>query len=200
MSIHDVSDEDLRRGDVACTIMCQMDFATNPQRWWLGYGPLTAGGVEYSGTGDVIKISALSITYGMSAGMVRFSIPNASPEMVARCDNQAAEVNNRVCRIFYQLFSTVEDGDQHSGRLVGGPMAIFTGRMRDMRSTSTPDSREIELEAYGRLSRQGRAPYGRWTDADQRARYPGNENIPPDTGLGLLASLKDRSLVWIPAG
>ncbi|CAM3090261.1 hypothetical protein PANO111632_02590 [Paracoccus nototheniae] len=194
MSIHDIPDEDLRRGDVACTIMCQMDFATNPQRWWLGYGDLMAGGVEYKGTGDVIQISALSITYGMSAGMVRFSVPNASPQMVARCDDQADEVNNRPCRIFYQLFSTVESGGLHAGRLVGDPIAIFTGRMRDMRSTSTRERREIELEAYGRLSRQGRPPHGRWTDADQRARYPG------DTGLGLLAALKNRAVVWVPAG
>lgn len=192
MTIHEIPDEDLRRGDIDCTILCQMDFRTNPQRWWLGYGPLTAGGVEYQGTGDVIQISAINITYGMSAGMVRFSIPNASPEMVARCDNQAVEVNNRQCSIFYQLFSTVERGDEHAGRLIGDPISIFTGRMRDMRSTSTADSRSIELEAYGRLSRQGKAPYGRWTDADQRARYPG------DTGLGLLAKYKDYSPVWVP--
>lgn len=194
MSIHDIPDDQLRRGDVACTILCQMDFRTNPQRWWLGYGDLEAGGQSYRGTGDVIKISAMSITYGMSAGMVRFSIPNASPEMVARCDDQADEVNNRVCRIYYQLFRTIERGDDHAGRLIGDPLAIFTGRMRDMRSTSTAYGREIELEAYGRLSRQGRAPYGRWTDADQRARWPG------DTGLGLLASLKDKAVTWMPAG
>lgn len=192
MTIHDIPDEQLRRGDIACTILCQMDFRTKPQRWWLGYGELTAGGVEYQGTGDVIQISAINITYGMSAGMVRFSIPNASPEMVARCDNQAVEVNNRQCRIFYQLYSTVERGDDHAGRLIGDPISIFTGRMRDMRSTSTADSRSIELEAYGRLSRQGKAPYGRWTDADQRARYPG------DTGLGLLAKYKDATVVWVP--
>lgn len=191
-TIHEIPDDQLRRGDIACTILCQMDFRTKPQRWWLGYGELTAGGVEYQGTGDIIQISALNITYGMSAGMVRFSIPNASPEMVARCDNQAVEVNNRLCRVFYQLYSTIERGGDHAGRLIGEPIAIFTGAMRDMRSTSTPDSRSIELEAYGRLSRQGKPAYGRWTDADQRARYPG------DTGLGLLASLKDKALVWVP--
>lgn len=191
-TIHDIPDEQLRRGDIACTILCQMDFRTNPQWWWLGYGELEAGGVTYQGTGDVIQISAINVTYGMSAGMVRFSIPNASPEMVARCDNQAVEVNNRLCRIYYQLFSMIEQGDDHAGRLIGEPIAIFTGRMRDMRSTSTEDSRSIELEAYGRLSRQGKAPYGRWTDADQRARYPG------DTGLALLAKYKDYAPIWVP--
>lgn len=192
MSIHDISDEDLRRGDVACTILCQMDFRTNPQRWWLGYGPLTAGGVEYQGTGDVIQIGAMSLTYGTSAGMIRFTVPAASPEMIARCDNQAAEVNNRPCRVFYQLFSAVERGDQHRGRLIGDPISVFAGRMRDMRSTSTAYGRTIELEAYGRMSWQGKPPFGRWTDADQQSRYPG------DTGLALLPSLKDRSIVWIP--
>lgn len=47
MSIHDIPDEVLRRGVTGCTILCQMDFKTNPKNWWLGYGPLTAGGVEY---------------------------------------------------------------------------------------------------------------------------------------------------------
>lgn len=192
MSIHDIPDEDLRRGDVACTILCQMDFATNPQNWWLGYGPLTAGGVEYQGTGDVIKIGAMSLTYGMSAGMVRFEIPAASPEMVARCDNQATEVNNRRCQLFYQLFSTVERDGEHQGRLIGDPISMFQGKMRDMRSTSSADSRVIELEAYGRLSRQGKPPYGRWTDADQRARFPG------DTGMAFIAGLKDKSITWVP--
>lgn len=190
--IHDIADADLRRGDVAVTILCQMDFLTNPQNWWLGYGPLTAGGVEYQGTGDVIKLSAMNLSYGMSAGMVRFEIPNASAEMVARCDNQASEVNNRKCQVFYQLFSTIEVGGDHHGRLIGDPISMFVGKMRDMRSTSSADSRNIELEAYGRMSRQSQPPYGRWTDADQRARHPG------DTGLGLLASLKNRVVTWVP--
>lgn len=196
MDIHDISDDELRRGDIACTILCQMDFRTNPQNWWLGYGPLTAGGVEYQGTGDVITVGAMSLTYGMSAGMVRFEIPTASPEMVARCDNQAMEVNNRRCQLFYQLFSTVENPEtgEHTGRLIGDPISMFVGHMRDMRSTSSAESRIIELEAYGRMSRQAKPPYGRWTDADQRARYPG------DTGLALLSSLKNRVVTWVPAG
>jgi hypothetical protein len=191
MDIHDIPDETLRRGDIACTILCQMDFRTNPRNWWLGYGPLTAGGVEYQGTGDVIKISALSLTYGVSAGMVRFDIPNASPQMITLCDNQGIEVNNRRCQISYQLFSTVERDGEHQGRLIGGPISMFVGVMKDMRSTSSAESRSIELEAYGRMSKQGKAPYGRWTDADQRARYPG------DTGLGFLPTFKDKSIVWV---
>ncbi|AZV00406.1 hypothetical protein pthi1_p41 [Paracoccus phage vB_PthS_Pthi1] len=196
MSIHDIPDAELRRGDVACTILCQMDFATNPQRWWLGYGDLTTGGVTYRGTGDVIQISSMSLTYGTSAGMITFTIPAASPEMIARCDNQATEVNNRSCRLFYQLFSMQEagEGGGHRGRLIGSPISVFTGRMRDMRSTSSHVERTIELEAYGRMSWQGKPPHGRWTPADQKARFPG------DKGLDLTPSLKDRSVVWVPAG
>lgn len=193
MSVNQIADEDLRRGDIACTFLCQMDFLTNPQNWWLGYGPLTAGGVEYNGTGDTIKVSGLVLTYGMSAGLVRFDVPSASPEMVARCDNQALEVNNRDCRLFYQLFSTVERDGEHTGRLIGDPISMFVGKMRDMRSTSSSDSRNIELEAYGRMSRQAKPPFGRWTDADQRARYPG------DTGFVLLPTLRDKAITWLPA-
>lgn len=192
MSIHDVSDDVLRRGDVACTILCQMDFRTNPQRWWLGYGPITAGGVTYEGTGDMIKVSAMSLTYGMSAGMVRFSVPNASPEMVARCDNQESEVNGRRVQVLYQLFSTVEQDGHHRGTLIGDPISVFLGRMKDMTSTSTADAREIELECYGRMSQQGRPPYGRWTNTDQQARYPG------DRGLEFIPTLRDKAITWVP--
>lgn len=191
MSIHDIPDEDLRRGDIACTILCQMDFATNPQRWWLGYGPLTAGGVTYQGTGDVIKIGAMSLSYGSSAGMVRFEIANASPEMIARSDNQEAEVNGRRVQLFYQLYSRVERDGEHRGRLIGDPISMFVGRMRDMSSDSSPDTRTIELECYGRMSLQGRPPYGRWTDRDQQARHSG------DTGLALLPSLRDKAITWV---
>ncbi|RWR28856.1 hypothetical protein D2T31_12145 [Sinirhodobacter populi] len=192
MSIHDIPDEDLRTGVTGCTILCQMDFRTNPQNWWLGLGELTVGGVTYQGTGDVIQISAMSLTYGLSAGMVRFTVRRASPEMVARCDNQASEVNARTCRIFYQLFSAEEVDGQHRGRLIGDPISVFSGRMRDMRSTSTATERSIELEAYGRMSWQGKPPRGRWTDSDQRSRYPG------DTGLALLPGLKDKAITWLP--
>lgn len=194
MSIHDIADDDLRRGNVGVTVLCQMDFATTPQNWWMGYGPLVAGGVTYQGTGDVIQISSMQLSYSVSAGMVRFTIPAASPEMIARCDNQASEVNNRRCQVLYQLFSAEEGDGLHIGRLLGDPISIFVGQMRDMTSTSSAQERTIELEAYGRLSRQGKPPYGRWTDGDQRARYPG------DTGLGLLASLKDKAITWVPSG
>lgn len=193
MSIHDIPDDELRRGDVGCTILCQMDFRSNPQNWWAGYGELVVDGVTYQGTGDVIQISSMEFTYGQSAGMVRFTIPNASPLMIALCDNQRSEVNARRCQICYQLYSMVERGDDHAGRLIGSPISMFVGVMRDMRSSSSHDSRTIELEAYGRMSRQGKPPYGRWTDADQRARYPG------DTGLGLLASLRNKSVAWTPS-
>lgn len=193
-SIHDVPDEDLRRGVTGCTVLCQMDFATNPQRWWAGYGPLTAGGVTYQGTGDVIQISSISLTYGMSAGFIRFDIPAASPQMIARCDNQEVEVNNRPCRLFYQLFHAVERDGEHRGRLIGPPISVFLGRMRDMTSNSSATERNIELECYGRMSWQGKPPFGRWTDADQRARYPG------DTGFALLPGLRDKAITWVPGG
>lgn len=192
MSIHDVPDEVLRRGDVACTILCHMVFKTNPQRWWVGYGPLSAGGKMWQGTGDVIKISSLNLTYGMSAGMVRFSIPNASPEMIARCDNQEDEVNGRRVQLLYQLFSTQERDGQQRNALIGDPISVFVGRMKDMTSTSTATSREIELECYGRMSQQGKPPFGRWTDMDQKIRYPG------DRGLEFMPTLKDKATTWIP--
>lgn len=192
MDIHDIPDEDLRRGDVACTILCRMDFRTNPRNWWLGYGDLEAGGAVYQGTGDTIQISGLQLTFGQSAGMVRFAVSPATPEMIRLSDNQSGEVNGRECQLFYQLFTGEEKDGIHRGQLLGNPVSMFSGLMRDMRSTVTPDGRSIELEAYGRMSGQGKPPYGRWTDADQRARYPG------DTGLGLLASLKDKAIIWVP--
>lgn len=93
-------------------------------------------------------------------------------------------------QVLYQLFATDERDGEHRGRLIGDPMSVFVGRMKDMTSTSSADARTIELECYGRMSQQGKPPYGRWTHTDQQRRYPG------DTGLELLATLKDKAITW----
>lgn len=193
MSIHDIPDEELRHGVTGITILCFMDFKTNPVRWWTGYGPLiTLDGTEYAGIGDVIQISELQQSYGTAAGFARFSIPNASEEMIARSDNQEEEVNGRRCQVFYQPFKMDASGDQHRGRLIGDPISIFVGDMKDMESTSSAEERTIELEAYGRLSQQGKPAHGRFNDTDQKSRHPG------DRGFELLATLKNKTVVWVP--
>lgn len=195
MDIHDIPDEELRNGVTGITILCEMDFKTNPKKWWTGFGPLkTLDGTEHQGTGDVIQVSDLSQSYGVEAGFVRFTIQNATAEMIARSDNQEDEVNNRRCRIWYQMFSNDASGDEHRGRLIGNQISLFYGYMKDMNSTSSHDTRVIEMEAYGRLSKQGKPPYGRFNDTDQKLRHPG------DRGFELLASLKNKAVVWVPAG
>lgn len=193
MDIHDIPDEQLRSGVTGVIITCHMDFRDNPKWWWTGWGELiTLDGQKHVGTGDVIQISSLQQSYGTSAGFVRFVVPNASSEMIRNSRNQDRQVNGRLCKIGYQIFTNDASGDEHRGRLIGNPVNVFVGKMKDVTTSVSAEERTIELEAYGRLSKQTKAPYGRFNSTDQKRRHMG------DKGFDLLPSLKDKTVVWVP--
>lgn len=187
--IHDLPDETLRNGVDGIVFLVDMFFRDSTIRWWGGWGSLTTlTGVTYQGAGDAVQIAELEQSYGASAGYARFVFPNASPEMVRISRDQEEQAAGRRCTISYQMFSNAPGG--HGGRLIGNPVSDFVGVMKDVTSFTSAEENTVELEAYGRLSRQGKPPFGIFNSTDQKRRHPG------DRGFDLLPSLKDRSVQW----
>lgn len=66
---------------------------------------------------------------------------------------------------------------QH-GQPVGSPMALYSGTMQRMAwGAEGPNSRWIKLECEGVFFRRNQPPRGRWTDGDQKSRYPGDKGF-----------------------
>lgn len=159
-----IPDDVLRRGDIAQAALVHMDFLDAPQRWWSGFGDLDAGGFRWQGLGDLISVSKIEAAYSISAKQVSFSVA-ATREMLTLALDAKARVRDRRVTVSLQLFSAEQP--------IGSPMALYTGTMQRMPWTATgPHQRTITIEAEGLFFRRNAAPRGRWTDTDQRARFP----------------------------
>lgn len=179
-----VPDEMLRDGRIGQEMLVFMNFLDGPKRWWTGFGDLDVGGHRWLGVGDLIDISPIETTYSVSAEQVTFQMA-ATAELVALSLASRARVRDRAVRVYLQYFLLGESflyGDDQilveSGQPLASPLSIFSGTMQGMPwEMNGPNSRSISLECEGLFFRRNAAPRGRWTDADQKARWAGDRGL-----------------------
>lgn len=176
-----IPDEMLRSGRIGQAILVHMDFSDSPKRWWSGFGDMSVGGYTWQGLGDLITISPISTSYQISAEQVTFQVA-ATPEMLALALSAKDRVRDRAVTVYLQLFAmddvTVDGSGIASGQPVGSPMALYSGTMQRMPWSATGSTqRTISVECEGNFFRRNSPPRGRWTDADQKARYPGDKGL-----------------------
>jgi len=171
-----IPDELLRSGRIGQAVLVFMDFEGSPKRWWSGFGDLEVGGYIWQGLGDLITISPISTSYQPSASQVTFEVA-ATPEMLALALAAKSRVRDRDVTVFLQLFALTDDAGE-AGQPIGSPVALFTGTMQKMPwSASGSTQRSIRIECEGLFFRRNMAPRGRLTDADQKARHPGDRGL-----------------------
>jgi len=179
-----IPDEVLRNGSIAQAVLVHMDFQDAPKRWWTGFGELSVGGHTWQGLGDLIGVSQIESSYALSAREVTFTVA-ATPEMLGLALAAKARVRDREVSIYLQLFAnatmanfTPGGSEIMTGDPIGSPMSLFTGTMQRMPFEGEGTTkRSVQLEAWGIWMRRNAAPRGRWTDSDQRARYPGDRGF-----------------------
>ena len=181
-----IPDDLLRSGRIAQAVLVHMDFSDAPKRWWTGFGDFAVAGHIWQGMGDLISISPISTTYQVSAEQVTFELA-ATPELLGLALAAKTKVRDRAVTIYLQLFAqdnlviagyTSGGGEIISGQPVGSPMALYTGLMQRMPwAADGPNKRTLRLECEGLFFRRNQPPRGRWTDADQKALYPGDRGF-----------------------
>lgn len=172
-----IPDEVLRSGKIGQAVLVHMDFRNAPKRWWTGFGDLDANGYTWQGLGDLISISPISSTYQVSAEQVTFEVA-ATPEMLGLALAAKSRVRDRAVTVYLQLFAMEDVGPTPHGQPIGAPMALYSGTMQRMPwEASGPTQRRISIECEGLFFRRNAAPRGRWTDSDQKARYPGDRGL-----------------------
>lgn len=166
-----IPDEVLRNGGIGQAVLVFMDFLDTPKRWWIGFGDLSLGGHVWQGLGDLISISPISSTYQVSAEQVTFEVA-ATAEMMALAQAARTRVRHRDVTVYLQLYTMEPEAP------IGSPIALFSGQMMRMPWSATgTDDRKLRLECEGNFFRRNQPPRGRWTDADQKARYPGDKGL-----------------------
>lgn len=186
-----IPDDLLRNGSIAEAVLVWMDFATGAKRWWAGFGPLDHAGHIWEGVGDVISISDLTADYQMSASPITFSLA-ATADILTLVRNSKAAVTGRQVVVYSQLFATVRQNDVGPWQPLAQPMPLFVGTMGPMTyGADGPVQCQVTLQCEGFFARRNAPPRGLWTDADQKARAPG------DKGLERVGIYTDYETRWI---
>ena len=176
-----IPDEVLRNGSIGQAVLVFMDFKDAPKRWWTGFGDLAAGGQTWQGLGNLISVSKIETSYAISAEQVTFKVA-ATAEMLALALAAKSRVRDRRVIVSLQLFAVtdfdIEGSGFSNGDPIGSPIALYSGTMQRMpwSATGTTD-RTISIECEGNFFRRNAAPRGNWTDADQKARHPGDRGF-----------------------
>lgn len=186
-------------------LMAEMEFDSGTLRMWTGLGSLFWGDKEFFGGGNFIGVSAIEETQDTQAKGIVCTLNGVSPNNIAL--SLAERPRGRPFRLYLGVatsrrYIATEDGDGRveledgsgyvllENNLVDSPYRIFSGLMDTIESTDTGDTATLRLSVENILIVGQRAKISRYTDNDQKKRFPS------DKGLELINQLQDKELVW----
>lgn len=192
-------------GTVAGVIafMAEFRFDSGTIGMWSGLGVIEYNGVEFHGGGNLVGISAYEETEELQAKGMVFTLSGIPTNLIEIAEDE--NYQSRPMRLYVALVDIVssietEDGTglvltESGGKIklesrVNSIYRLFSGLMDTMDIREGPETATIELACENVLTLLKRSKERRYTDQDQKSRYP------DDDGLKFIAQLQDKELVW----
>ena len=179
-------------------------FDTQTLNFWTGLGDLTVDSVTYTGTGRLLQISELSETAEISAQGATLTLSAIPSELISLALTEPYQ--GRLCQIFFGVidanrqYLVAEDGTyilaEDTSRIdlaTGDPneiVEVFSGYMDQMNIEEGAETSTIGLSVESKLIDLERPRVFRYTDANQKARFPN------DKGFEFVEDLQDKRLTW----
>jgi len=165
-------------------------FDEETNRFWTGYGSITIDSNEYVGNGKFLSISSVEEDMQISAkglSIVMSGLPSDFMSLALEAEYQ------------YRRANVYAGAIQSDGTIQS--YLVFSGFMNQMTFTENLGDMTIVISVENRLIDLERPREMRYTDEDQRSRYPDrfNENgiaLPEDIGLDQIVEIQDREIVW----
>lgn len=186
-------------------LLAEFEFPSGTIRYWTGYGDLVWNSNTYSGVGHLGGVSPFMETQTLQAEGIVFNLSGIPSSLISVATTE--KYQDRVCRLYLALVSGGESLTDESGNpitdesgnpiliSVGGsviadPMRVFTGYMDVMEAQDDGGTSTLKLSAESVLTRLKRNKERRYTNEDQKSRYP------DDDGLDQMNALQDQKIVW----
>lgn len=177
------------KGSVRYVTLAHLKFKTAPEvRLFAGSGIFDAAGHEWVGLGVLIQIDGLADQRGTASNPVTFTMSGVDPSVLPLALQDTEEVAEQPITVYLQL---LDDDEQPVGRLI----PIFFGLMQPP-SIDRSDldgggaTCTVTLSAENMLVGKSKPPQGRYTDRDQRQRYPS------DRFFERVAETKNLVILW----
>lgn len=159
----------------------ELDFDSGVLRFWTGYGTITANGEEYEGAALVLGISSANENIDLSADGITISFSGLDSSIVAVTLTQ--NYRGRSAKVFMGALDALNQP-------VSDMYQVFAGRMDIMSIQEDGQTATISLQVENVLIDLERPRTRKFTDEEQRKRFPG------DASLENVASLQDRQIAW----
>jgi hypothetical protein len=159
----------------------EMLFDSGTVRFWTGYGEITANGEEWAGSGTIMGITNSNESTDLSANGMTISFSGLESSFVAIALTE--NYRGRLIKIYLGCLDS-------TNQPVSNMYQLFAGRMDVMTINEDGQTASITISAENVLIDLERARMRKYTDEEQRKRFPG------DSSLEFVASLQDKQISW----
>jgi hypothetical protein len=180
----------------------ELYFSSETIRLWTGYGELSVGGNVYLGAGTLLNISNIEETTEVEAKGASITMSGIPSSLLSLALSEPYQ--GRLCTIYLgmsipkaslitQASQEITTQDLFELSIQTGEtnlVEIFSGEMDQMTITEEAETCTISVTAENVLIKLERPTVRRFTDQDQKSRYP------TDRGLEFIASLQDKEIFW----
>lgn len=168
-------------GTVRPVILVVAEFDTETIRFWNGIGTFSYDGNDYTGAGNLLKITEVVETQKIEARGASFELSGIPSSLIAVALTE--EYQDRTIR---QIFAPLDA----SGAVIADPFTFFSGKADVMSIEEGRQSASIKLTAESDLIALTRVNERRRTPEDQKLTYSG------DTFFDQVAALQSKEIVW----
>lgn len=174
-----------------------------PLYMWSGYGNITINGKLYLGAGQIMNISSVEETTEMEAKGASITVTGIPSSFLSIALQEPYQ--GRECRIYFGMIvqekSIVTQDDDNivsqdvlqfitQSGVSAEYLEIFSGELDQMNISESGDTATISVTAENILIKLERPVVRRFTEEDQKTRYPA------DKGLEFVNALQDREIYW----
>ena len=170
----------LANGVIYPAILAQLTFKSGVQYVWTGIGPLLYDAQTYVGVGSLASIGTVTEGVEVRADGTSIGLSGIDPTLFAASMDDIQL--GAPAKIYFALLS--------QGVVIGAPYLLFSGQMDKPTVNTGPEAITINIALESRMSNLQRASQRRYTNADQRVKYP------DDTGFVWVEKMNDIALVW----
>jgi len=205
-SLPAIVSSEIAKDQLAVFWACDLQFdSPNELYFWSGIGNLTLDGNTYTGAGDLLNISELRESSDIAAYGATLTLSGIPTSQIDLALSEPYQGRKAIVK-----FGVITGGDGYlltedgmileteagggilleDGSITHTSFTVFTGEMDQMNISYGPETVTISLEVESRLVDLERPRIRRYTDADQRSRYPGDE------AFSFVTRLQNESLEW----
>jgi len=183
----------------------ELFFDTTTIRFWSGLGELVFNDEVFVGSGNLLSVSAINESAEVSAQGALLTLSGLPSEMLSLVLSEPYQ--GRKCIIYFGTLAggdgrmLQQDGDlvlqQNGSAIIVGDgessdtvTPIFSGYIDQMNIAEGPDSCEISVAVESRLIDLQRPRNRRYTDSNQKSRFPS------DNGFEFVESLQQKKFAW----